>query len=66
MFSAGRRIAWPHVLPCVHQKMMGRTIVTATKPVAMMKTMMTGSIVHAPVDTYIYDTIHSDLYDFRK
>ncbi len=54
------------VLVCVIQKRIGRTAVTATKPVAITKTRVTASTNVSPVDTYIYVNIHASLYDFVK
>jgi len=53
-------------LVCVNQNMIGRTTVTATKPVAITKTIMTASIFVSPVDTCIYVNVHISLYGFRK
>ncbi len=64
--AAGCKNGWPKELVCVSQKIIGKTTVTATKPVAITKTIMTASIIDSPVDTCIYVNIHMSLYDFRQ
>jgi hypothetical protein len=52
---------WLKVLVCVNQNMIGRTTVTATKPVAITKTIMTASILFRlsiRVSTLMYTSVY--------